>query len=89
MIQNKTNLRDDREIDSVMSFFKDEKVEIIFVVIPDSGDSYSRIKVSAETKYGILTQCIKGRTMSRMNSMTAGNILLKVRNPEIYYLYIY
>lgn len=77
IIQEKPNPYD-RDIDSAMTLFKKEKVALVIVIIPDSGNIYSKIKVSAETRFGMLTQCIKARTIFKMNISTAGNILLKV-----------
>ncbi|XP_055305200.1 protein argonaute-2-like [Sitodiplosis mosellana] len=59
---------------------KENRIKILFVIIPDSGPTYSQIKKMAEIDYGVLTQCIKGGTVSRKrNDMsTISNILLKV-----------
>nr|CAD7397522.1 unnamed protein product [Timema cristinae] len=62
-------------------FFKQVKgVNLVVCVIPDRGETYSKVKQAAELKVGVLTQCIRGRTMSRMNPATVGNILLKVNS---------
>lgn len=37
-----------------------------------------QVKQVAELTVGCLTQCIKGKTMFKMNPATVGNILLKV-----------
>lgn len=59
-----------------------QKIHILFVVIPDSGPTYSRIKTMAEIEnnFGVLTQCIKGGTIfrKRNDGSTISNILLKV-----------
>jgi len=60
---------------------KDQKYDVIFVVVPDSGQQYSWVKKAAELVVGCLTQCIKATTMTRrMNGQTASNILLKVNS---------
>jgi eukaryotic translation initiation factor 2C len=46
--------------------------------VPETKDAYARIKQVAELKLGILTQCIKSRTMGRMDMSCVSNILLKV-----------
>nr|CAD7264340.1 unnamed protein product [Timema shepardi] len=66
---------------SLEEFFNQVKgVNLVVCVIPDRGETYSKVKQAAELKVGVLTQCIRGRTMSRMNPATVGNILLKVNS---------
>lgn len=59
---------------------REKKIRIVFCVIPDSGQTYARIKQAAEIDYGVLTQCIKGNTVfrKRRDGSTISNILLKV-----------
>jgi eukaryotic translation initiation factor 2C len=64
------------DIQKVMERMKD--AELIVCIIPDGGDAYARVKQCSELNLGILTQCIKSRTMSRMDQSCVGNILLKV-----------
>lgn len=54
--------------------------EVLFCVIPDRGDSYARVKQSAELRCGILTQCIRASTLLKKGTdqSTIANILLKV-----------
>ena len=40
----------------------------------------AKVKQLAELTVGVLTQCIKARTMQRMNPSTCSNILLKVNS---------
>jgi hypothetical protein len=40
----------------------------------------AKVKQVAELNVGILTQCVKGKTMQRMNHATCSNILLKVNS---------
>lgn len=56
------------------------KVELLFCVIPNHGDTYSKVKQCAELDCGILTQCIKVNTLQRkgQDQSTVSNILLKV-----------
>lgn len=58
---------------------KKEGIRILFCVIPDSGPTYAKIKQLAETRIGVLTQCIKGSTVykKRCDGSTISNILLK------------
>jgi eukaryotic translation initiation factor 2C len=65
-----------------MEFFKAMKgtVQLVVVVVPDRGDCYAKVKQVAQLNIGILTQCVKSRTMSRMNPSTCSNILLKVNS---------
>lgn len=59
---------------------KDKKYDVIFVIVPNSGPQYSYVKTAAEINVGCLTQCIKTRTLNKMNPQTAINILLKVNS---------
>lgn len=36
------------------------------------------MKQISELQVGVLTQCLKSKTVSRLNEATAGNILLKI-----------
>lgn len=71
---------DARNFEKEMQQAKAEGIRILFCVIPDSGPIYAKIKQLAETKVGVLTQCIKGSTVFRKRSdgSTISNILLKV-----------
>jgi hypothetical protein len=40
----------------------------------------AKVKQVAELNVGVLTQCVKARTMQRMNPATCSNILLKVNS---------
>lgn len=53
--------------------------DIIFVVVPNQGPQYSYVKTAAEINVGCLTQCVKMKTLNKMNQQTVVNILLKVR----------
>ncbi|RZC31785.1 Piwi, PAZ, and/or DUF1785 domain containing protein [Asbolus verrucosus] len=54
--------------------------DLIFVVVPNSGPQYSFVKQAAELNVGCLTQCIKERTLNKLNTQTVVNILLKVNS---------
>lgn len=71
--------RDD-DINRVLNNIKQKGTEILFCIIPDSGDSYARIKQAAELRCGVLTQCIKASTVYKKgtDASTVSNILLKV-----------
>lgn len=70
----------DSDIDRVMGEIKAAKTQVLFCIIPDSGDTYARIKQAAELRCGVLTQCIKAGTVfrKRNDGSTISNILLKV-----------
>lgn len=70
----------DKELYSCMSDFITKNIELLFCVIPDRGDTYSRVKQCAELDCGILTQCIKSSTLLKKGTdqSTVTNILLKV-----------
>nr|QEI10611.1 argonaute 2 X2 [Myzus persicae] len=55
--------------------------ELIVVVIPDYPPGiYASVKQKSELEVGVLTQCIKSKTMFRMNTSTSSNILLKINS---------
>lgn len=70
----------ERDVEQKMHQFITNKVEILFVIIPDSGTTYSMVKKMAEIKCGILTQCIRSSTVFKKarDLSTINNILLKV-----------
>lgn len=73
--------RNIRQIEKEISIAKEEKIRILFCVIPPINDkTYNKIKQLAETRIGVLTQCIKGSTVrnKRHDGSTISNILLKV-----------
>ncbi|KAJ3646696.1 hypothetical protein Zmor_024272 [Zophobas morio] len=64
-----------------IEYFQNKKdYDLIFVVVPNSGCIYSYVKQAAELNVGCLTQCIKERTLNKLNPQTVGNILLKVNS---------
>ncbi|KAJ9582416.1 hypothetical protein L9F63_003269, partial [Diploptera punctata] len=56
------------------------RVQLVVVVIPEVKECYAKVKQVAELQVGILTQCIKSKTMFKMNPATCGNILLKINS---------
>lgn len=68
----------DNEVDTMMNKLKAKEVKLIFVVIPERPDCYQKVKISAEINCGMLTQCIKSRTIGRLDLSIVNNILLKV-----------
>ncbi|XP_024085954.1 protein argonaute-2-like [Cimex lectularius] len=70
-------LSNPRNFDKEMGDFAD--CQILFVIIPERGPiSYAKVKQVAELNLGLLTQCIRSRTISKMSNATALNILLKL-----------
>ncbi|XP_063220818.1 protein argonaute-2-like isoform X2 [Bacillus rossius redtenbacheri] len=54
-------------------------MQLVVVVVPDGkGNTYADVKQIAELQVGVLTQCIRARTMNKMNMSVVSNILLKV-----------
>jgi hypothetical protein len=53
---------------------------VLFQKIHLSSTVTAKVKQVAELIVGVLTQCIKARTMQRMNVSTCSNILLKVNS---------
>lgn len=77
--RNQRFLRDG-DIDATMQRIKDRQAAVLFCIIPDSGDTYAKIKQAAELRCGVLTQCIKASTIFKKGNdgSTVSNILLKV-----------
>lgn len=69
-----------QDLSREMSKMLEKKIELLFCIIPDRGDTYSKVKQCAELECGILTQCIKASTLARKGNdqSTVSNILLKV-----------
>ncbi|XP_014259236.1 protein argonaute-2-like isoform X1 [Cimex lectularius] len=67
-----------RELEHDLTNFS--TAQVVFVVLPDRGPvTYAKVKQMAELKVGVLTQCIKSRTLTKCNSnSTVTNILLKL-----------
>lgn len=68
----------DKDLIGFFNGMKNQGVQMVFVVVPDRGDFYARVKTTAEIHVGMLTQCVKSNTVSRMKPATVSNILLKV-----------
>ncbi|XP_050438585.1 protein argonaute-3-like isoform X2 [Adelges cooleyi] len=68
----------------VTNFFNKQKhiMELIVVIIPEfPAGVYATVKQSSEIQVGVLTQCIKSKTLSyKMGPDTARNILLKINS---------
>lgn len=73
-------VRDTRELEDFFKSMKAKEIDMVFVVVPDKGSCYAKVKQAAELTVGVLTQCLKSRTVQRMNSSTCSNLLLKVNS---------
>ncbi|KAK9511703.1 hypothetical protein O3M35_000311 [Rhynocoris fuscipes] len=61
--------------------WKKSTYQLAVVVLPDRGQvSYAKVKQVAEQDVGILTQCLKSRTLQKLSPATVTNILLKVNS---------
>uniref|UniRef100_A0A8D8WZL0 Protein argonaute-2 n=1 Tax=Cacopsylla melanoneura TaxID=428564 RepID=A0A8D8WZL0_9HEMI len=67
-----------RNLHNVFAQCKQKGVQVVFVAVPNSGDVYSKVKQVAELEVGVLTQCLREKTLFKMNPATTGNILLKL-----------
>lgn len=73
------NLQNYRNINEITTYFSSKKgYELVIVVIPDFGNAYRDVKKAAEIHVGLLTQCLKSKTVFKLNASTIGNIILKV-----------
>ncbi|KAK7603257.1 hypothetical protein V9T40_003256 [Parthenolecanium corni] len=68
----------ERDIENDLREFSKLGVKFVIVILPNRNETYGQVKRASEWRTGVLTQCIKARTMDRINSMTVTNILLKV-----------
>ncbi|XP_055301016.1 protein argonaute-2-like [Sitodiplosis mosellana] len=63
---------------------EEKAIRMLFCIIPDRGQIYGKIKKMAEIDHGVLTQCMKSKTVNetvqdrRKGGTTISNILLKV-----------
>jgi eukaryotic translation initiation factor 2C len=74
--------RNSRE-ESVMKTFdnlvvKHKTLELVFVILPGTSRVYNAIKTSGDMKYGIATQAVEEKNVSRLSDQTVSNILLKI-----------
>ncbi|XP_037807749.1 protein argonaute-2 isoform X1 [Lucilia sericata] len=69
-----------RNLDAMLKQLAMDKYDLVFVVLSERGTPYSKIKQTAELSIGILTQCIKDKTIFRTikDRTVFSNILLKV-----------
>lgn len=51
---------------------------LVVVIISDRVPCYDKVKRIAETQVGVLTQCLKPKTVARINFSTLNNIFLKI-----------
>nr|XP_003707086.1 PREDICTED: protein argonaute-2 [Megachile rotundata]XP_012149383.1 PREDICTED: protein argonaute-2 [Megachile rotundata] len=79
------NLGIQRNINNIMEYFQQKKkqdLKLVVVVIPALDHAYSLVKQISELKVsgGIVTQCLKSRTLTRLSASTVTNILLKINS---------
>lgn len=73
------NLRDRHtSLEDIFGKMKNNGFQLIVAIVNDFDNAYARVKQAAELSVGILTQCIKANTLSKMNLSTLKNILLKL-----------
>lgn len=75
----KQNISEEKLEELLSSYFKDE-YQILFVVLPRKDELYSKVKKVAETKVGLLTQCLLEKTLclnARLLDSAILNILVK------------
>ncbi|XP_072745126.1 protein argonaute-3 [Anoplolepis gracilipes] len=71
-----------RNTAEITEYFRSKKdLKLIIVIIPDRTDTtYGKVKQITELSLGILTQCIKYRTMKKNSFSAVKNILLKINS---------
>lgn len=72
--------RRNSELEEMKGYFANKQsYDLIIVVISDFIPAhYAAVKQAAELAAGCLTQCLKSKTVYRLNASTVGNILLKI-----------
>ncbi|OXU25990.1 hypothetical protein TSAR_010814 [Trichomalopsis sarcophagae] len=70
--------QDIRELMAYFNEMKMKKIKLVVVVVPEMKGPYSKVKQMSELRVGVLTQCLKSKTLFKLNDATAGNILLKI-----------
>ncbi|CAL7936033.1 unnamed protein product [Xylocopa violacea] len=80
-----TNLSMQNDLKRLNRYFEDKKkqnIRLVIVIIPNTENAYSTVKRISELYVigGVLTQCIKSRTLKIMNDATITNILLKINS---------
>lgn len=66
------------ELVDSMGVMKKAGIHILFVILSDQSNNYPSVKIEAETNYALLTQCIKAKTLQRINNSCVSNIMMKV-----------
>uniref|UniRef100_A0A905ATI6 Uncharacterized protein n=1 Tax=Glossina morsitans morsitans TaxID=37546 RepID=A0A905ATI6_GLOMM len=69
-----------QKIDWVLQDLAKERYALVIVLLPNCGTSYSSVKQNAELKVGILTQCVKEKTVlhSSKDASVIYNLMLKI-----------
>ncbi len=70
----------ENKLDEVVKKFHSasNKLTLIIVILGGNTQTYKIIKTAGDIKYGIATQIVDQKTLDRINSTTASNILLKI-----------
>ncbi|XP_031786529.1 protein argonaute-2 [Nasonia vitripennis] len=71
-------VQDMRELMAYFNEMKTKQIKLVVVVVPEMKGPYSKVKQMSELEVGLLTQCLKSKTLFKLNDATAGNILLKI-----------
>uniref|UniRef100_A0A1B0F9L7 Piwi domain-containing protein n=1 Tax=Glossina morsitans morsitans TaxID=37546 RepID=A0A1B0F9L7_GLOMM len=79
-LADQCEVTDFHDIERTLESFAGKGYALVVVIIPSCGASYSMIKQNAELRVGILTQCIKEKTVSRActDMSIMRNLMLKL-----------
>ncbi|XP_076247195.1 argonaute 2 [Calliopsis andreniformis] len=74
-----------RNLTNITEYFKEKKkqnIQLVVVIIPNLDTVYSTVKQISELQItgGIVTQCLKSRTLKKLSDATITNILLKINS---------
>ncbi|KAJ8673622.1 hypothetical protein QAD02_004884 [Eretmocerus hayati] len=67
-----------RQLEEKLRNFKPKNYKLVIVVFPDNNEVRCKVKQQAELNNGILTQCIRSKTLKKLDPSTCGNILFKI-----------
>uniref|UniRef100_T1I3W2 Piwi domain-containing protein n=1 Tax=Rhodnius prolixus TaxID=13249 RepID=T1I3W2_RHOPR len=68
------------EVENHFKAWKDKGIQLAVIILPDRGITYAKVKQIAEQQVGVLTQCLKSRTLEKLSPSTVTNILLKINS---------
>ncbi|XP_011498662.1 PREDICTED: protein argonaute-2-like [Ceratosolen solmsi marchali] len=69
---------DIRELSAYFNEQKKKGLKLIIVIVSETKGLYGKVKQITELNVGVLTQCLKSKTLMKLSDATLTNILLKI-----------